>query len=525
MKRRTLLTAMAAAPVMSTVAACGSRSVAGSASSNSPGSGSLAFDADNYSTQTLTVSTGDGEKEVSYRLYENIPYVADPVDATYQSLNVSVPVTVDGKAVDATNAPILLNLNIGGYMSSTPGGSGAPGGGTPPTGAAPSATPSDGSGGVASGSGSQVGAGGQQVSNGDLALAAGYVVVSPGARGRDNVTSDGTYYGKAPAAIVDLKAAVRYVRFNRDRIPGNTDWIISTGSSAGGALSTLLGASGDSPLYDSYLTELGAADTSDAIFASAGYCPITDLDHADMAYEWMFGGVPLRSSGDVVDQTVSKQLSAAYARYLASLKLKGESGFGTLTARNYDEYLLQAYLQPAASTHLAALSDSDRSSYLAENSWISWSGRRATFDVDGFRAHVGRSKGVPAFDGFDLTSAENIEFGNETTDARHFTLYSLRHGGDNGAQLDDDLPTKINLMNPMYFIGKRNRSRAKHWFLRVGTSDTDTSLSIVGNLATGLRNLGDDVDALMYWDGGHGANDDPEAFIAWIGEITGYRPA
>ena len=46
--------------------------------------------------------------------------------------------------------------------------------------------------------------------NADLALAAGYVVVSPGCRGRDNKAADGTWYGKAPAAIADLKAAVRY---------------------------------------------------------------------------------------------------------------------------------------------------------------------------------------------------------------------------------------------------------------------------------------------------------------------------
>ncbi|WP_405645493.1 hypothetical protein [Streptomyces sp. NBC_00019] len=34
--------------------------------------------------------------------------MAKPVDVLYQSLNVSVPVTVDGTAVDARNAPILF---------------------------------------------------------------------------------------------------------------------------------------------------------------------------------------------------------------------------------------------------------------------------------------------------------------------------------------------------------------------------------------------------------------------------------
>ncbi|MFD7608257.1 hypothetical protein ACFWAN_49235 [Streptomyces mirabilis] len=48
-----------------------------------------------------------------------ITYVASPVDAKYQSLNVSVPVKIDGKAVDATNAPIVFANAVGGYMPSS----------------------------------------------------------------------------------------------------------------------------------------------------------------------------------------------------------------------------------------------------------------------------------------------------------------------------------------------------------------------------------------------------------------------
>jgi Carboxylesterase family len=101
-------------------------------------------------------------------------------------------------------------------------------------------------------------------------------VANPVDTGRDN-EKNGKYYGKAPAAILDLKAAVRYIRYNKRRLPGNPDWIVTSGGSAGGALSTLLAASGDSSLYSGYLAQLGAADASDAIFASASYSPITDL--------------------------------------------------------------------------------------------------------------------------------------------------------------------------------------------------------------------------------------------------------
>ncbi|MGA5447434.1 subtype B tannase [Streptomyces umbrinus] len=506
-------------------------------------SGALAFDKDAYTelTTTITDAAGD-EHEVKYHFYKAITYVTKPVDEKYQSLNVSVPVEIDGTAVDATGAPILLANSVGGYMPSSvaeatgvgggemtgaPGG-GATGGASTGASAAPSASASasassgTGSGGVQSGGNAMVNAQGEMVNLGKLALVTGYVVVEPGARGRTLIDSDGTYYGTAPAAIVDLKAAVRYVRANKGRIPGNTDRIVSSGTSAGGALSALLGASGDSPLYDKYLEELGAADASDAIFASGDWCPITDLEHADMAYEWNWGANKL-SSGSLVDRTVSKELSTAFADYQASLKLKAK-GFGTVTARNLDEYLVKTYLEPSATKYLAALSDSARATYLAANTFITWSGGRATFSWADFLTHVGaRKKDTPAFDAFDLSSGENNLFGTGTTKARHFTLYSLRHEGSASARLPGDLPGKIDLMNPMHFIAKRNPARSKHWWIRVGTKDSDTSLTVVGNLALSLENLGDDVDAFMYWDGAHGSNEDPADFMAWIAKVTGYK--
>ncbi len=83
---------------------------------------------------------------------------------------------------------------------------------------------------------------------------------------------------------------------------------------------------------------------SDAIYASAAYCPTTDLAHADGAYEWQFGTTPLGSS--LVDQGLSAQLASGFAAYLTSLDLVGRSGFGTLNADNYADYLMQTLLCP-----------------------------------------------------------------------------------------------------------------------------------------------------------------------------------
>jgi hypothetical protein len=467
----------------------------------------LLFPKDSYVEETRTVRTSSGERQVTVHAYRHLPYVANPVDRDYQSLDVTVPVRVDGRPVDATRAPILMGIGVGGYLSVRNAGGGAAGGrmGAPPAGRGIGAP------GVAAGISR----------NTDLALAAGYVVVSPGCRGRDNRAADGTYYGKAPAAIVDLKAAVRYIRHNAGVMPGNPDWIVTTGVSAGGALSALLGASGNSVLYDAYLEEAGAAAGGDAVFASADFCPIMDLDHADMAYEWMYGAVPTRSG--VVNQELSRQLKDAFAAHQASLKIQGKGGFGILTADNYGAYLLETYLVPSANKYMRALTEEQRTAYLARNPWLAWSDKGAGFSFTDYVAHVGRMKGLPAFDDFDMRQPEPSLFGNKTTGARHFTAFSLRHAtGDPNAAIDGELRMVVNLMNPMYFIGQDNKGIAGHWWIRMGTSDNHTSLTVIGNLAASLENRHKDVNARLYWDAGHGADEDAEDFIAWIGTITGF---
>lgn len=181
--------------------------------------------------------------------------------------------------------------------------------------------------------------------------------LAPDAAGRDNQFPDGTYYGKAPAAIVDLKAAVRYLRHNKDSIPGDPEKIFSSGGSAGGALSCLLAASGNSPLYDPYLKKIGAADEGDNILGSASYSPITNLEHADSAYEWEYGSIPCVGSqggpmgfipAGMVDQELSKALAAEFPPYQDSLKLTGMNDYGPVTAENLKDYILKVFLVPAA---------------------------------------------------------------------------------------------------------------------------------------------------------------------------------
>ena len=120
-------------------------------------------------------------------------------------------------------------------------------------------------------------------------LERGFVYVSCGNRGRETRDENGKLCGKSPVNLVDLKTAVRFLRHNRAALPGNFDHIVSVGWSAGGAMSTLLSVTGNSEDYLPFLAENGAfLDERDDVFAAQIYCPIIDLEHADLAYEWMF---------------------------------------------------------------------------------------------------------------------------------------------------------------------------------------------------------------------------------------------
>jgi hypothetical protein len=165
------------------------------------------------------------------------------------------------------------------------------------------------------------------------ALKAGCVVVNVGTRSRNLVDINGKFPGKAPACVVDAKAAIRFLRLLDGEIPGSPERIIITGTSGGGALSSIIGASGNSPDYYPYLAETGAAGITndgkstinDDVFGVLAYCPITDLGNADLAYEWMYGDSRTRvknpSDNSPAMQMASKALAAQYPAYLAGLNI------------------------------------------------------------------------------------------------------------------------------------------------------------------------------------------------------------
>lgn len=462
----------------------------------------LDFDRDKYRVDTAEVN---GES-VIYRAYENIVYVKNPVDTKYQCLNYYVPIEYyEGKSIDAYNsksAPIFFPNNVGGYMPAEPGTVAT----DQRTGKANAAL---------------------------IALSKGYVVAYPGARGRTLQDENGKYYGKAPADIVDLKAAVRYLKYNDEAMPGNTEKIISNGTSAGGAMSTLLGGTGNNADYEPYLKELGAADAGDDIFAVSAYCPITDLDHADAAYEWQFNDAKeyrkmmigqmtdYRVERKMVEGTltddeiaVSDKLKSLYPAYINSLALKDQNGNILTLDENGDgpfkEYLISFII---ASAQKAFNDGADLSLF----DWLTVENKKViTMDFAKFVKYTQRMKLPPAFDGLRLENAENSLFGAEIEDARHFTQFAFENSNIKAKIAEDKI---IKMMNPMYYIGSDSAQVARHWRIRHGTVDKDGSLATPIVLATKLLKLGYNVDLAFPWETPHSGDYDLDELFDWIAQI------
>lgn len=171
-------------------------------------------------------------------------------------------------------------------------------------------------------------------------LERGMVYVTCGSRGRESRDQEGKLCGKSPWTLVDLKTGIRFIRHNADVLPGDFSKVISVGWSAGGAMSTLLAVTGNSENYTSFLEENGAfMDEKDDVLASQIYCPIIDLDHADIAYEWQFNkdkeneASPAGPAGVMspFQEALSAELMKDYIAYFNGMQLKDPATGETLS--------------------------------------------------------------------------------------------------------------------------------------------------------------------------------------------------
>lgn len=445
----------------------------------------LAFDKARYTTITVTL---DGVS-TPVRWYREVCYVGKPMKLAPVQPQIGATNTVDNQAcgyqnmnifvreVDAARQDnaILLNVNNSGWFASYQGGLNGWDGKAAIT--------------NANYRGADIVDGGTYTSTSDTdkrgaALARGFVYVNMASRSRNAVApagvyGDGVYQGKAPAAIVDAKAAVLYLRLNDSLMPGNANRIVVNGTSGGGAQSTQLGATGNSADYVPYLAAAGAAGVaangrsglSDSVFAIVAYCPIQDMGSADIAYEWMFNVLGTRAqvsadqkAGLIVDAggnelvrasnpdpTGSTALMNRFVAYQAGLGLKNEAG-AALTA---DTMLpaLQEEFKKAAS------------------------------------AYVKSGKAIVAFNATGTAAANGVAGGSGTLSYKNDFIDVDASG----------TVTAFNLANYLKFVAKQARLKAVPAFDQVGqtpalasTATADTTragATVFGNYSGGESNL------------------------------------
>ena len=475
----------------------------------------LTFDINNYESMTGTVDN----KEIKYRAFEYIPYVSNPIDIDQQYINIYIPEeyfnngTVNG--YNTQTAPIFMPNNVGGYMPSQP--------------MAPKVE-------------------NNKPNSALYALSRGYVVASPATRGRTNKASDGNFIGKAPAVIVDLQAATAYLHANDATMPGNAKRIITNGTSAGGAVSLLQGATGNTSDYQPYLQALGAATASTDVYASSAYAPITNLDAADMAYEWSYNGItsfnkitmgqgelpqanvggapaPMQRSVQRVNLTnddvaYSDLLKSHFPDYINNLQLRDRTGVilkldkkGNGTFKQY----VKSFIIDAANKAKSNGTDLSRYSFLILDKNT---GLVKDIDWDAYNSFTSRSKVPGAFDSRSNDSGENSLFGTSTSDTNHFTITAALHDTTTNNDVYVENAKIVTMMNPMNYLGSPSATNAKYYRIRYGTADSNTSVAIPLIVGTRAQNLGYSVDMATPFGVDHAGDYDLQDLFNWMDSIV-----
>ena len=475
----------------------------------------LTFDINNYESMTGTVDN----KEIKYRAFEYIPYVSNPIDIDQQYINIYIPEeyfnngTVNG--YNTQTAPIFMPNNVGGYMPSQP--------------MAPKVE-------------------NNKPNSALYALSRGYVVASPATRGRTNKASDGNFIGKAPAVIVDLQAATAYLHANDATMPGNAKRIITNGTSAGGAVSLLQGATGNTSDYQPYLQALGAATASTDVYASSAYAPITNLDAADMAYEWSYNGItsfnkvtmgqgelpqanvggapaPIQRSVQRVNLTnddvaYSDLLKSHFPDYVNNLQLRDRTGVilkldkkGNGTFKQY----VKSFIIDAANKAKSNGTDLSRYSFLVLDKTT---GMVKDIDWDAYNSFTSRSKAPGAFDSRSNDSGENSLFGTSTSATNHFTITAALHDTTPNNDVYVENAKIVTMMNPMNYLGSPSATNAKYYRIRYGTADSNTSVAIPLIVGTRAQNLGYSVDMATPFGVDHSGDYDLQDLFNWMDSIV-----
>lgn len=357
----------------------------------------------------------------------------------------------------------------------------------------------------------------------------GLVFVHAGCRGG---------YEGAPAGVTDLKAAVRYLRYSDDKIAGDAEKIFVFGTSGGGAQSAILGASGDSQLYDPYLKRIGAVQgASDSVAGSMSWCPITDLNTANAEYEWMMGASRPKRSDE--EQAISDKLAEAFADYVNNAGFTDKDGNkltleksndGIYQAGSYYDYIKKV-IEKSLNNYLSDndFFDSSPQEYInelnADKKWVTYDKNSNTAKISSIADFSKNCKNATDFlVAFDRPVVENSLFGLGKGKGLHYdkilagilTELKSKYASAYNADLKktdsegNTVEQRVDMYSPLYYLMKSQKGYgtstvAKYWRIRSGIEQNNTSVTTEVNLALALEQSKNvkSVDFETVWAQGH----------------------
>ncbi len=363
----------------------------------------------------------------------------------------------------------------------------------------------------------------------------------------------------APLGVADIKAAVKYLRRNNDRIPGNTNSIFVLGMNQGGLLAAVLGASGNDKAYMPYLQEIGALNgVDDNISGVILFNPVSGLDTANEALEWLLGS----SRKDMTEEQkkMSEAMAKEYANYInragfidargraLTLQYSAKGIYQQGTYYDYIKKVIEKSIQRFIETHTfpymipksweiseedaiaqdniklaGTIQSKDRflNTLNAKKKWIfdyGIHGLKISSIKDFNRIFKRKMLPMASFDGVNKDKIANLLFGAGDANKMHFDFYTARvlKNSAEGKDFSSDLYKRdkagsitlkrVNLYNPLYYLissyeGYNTSTAAPYWYVRSGLFQNSDILTSSVNLylaLSGYRKI-KEVDYQTVW--------------------------
>lgn len=386
----------------------------------------------------------------------------------------------------------------------------------------------------------------------------------------------------APAAVTDIKAAIHFMKYNKVRIPGNTDYIFAIGVNQGAYLAAVLATSGNSRLYQPYLQEIGALNgLNDNIKGVMLINPAGSPDTYNEAVEWIFNNT--RQGLTDEQKKLANKMAAEYATYINKAGFIGPQGNAlTLQYSKKGEYqngTYHDYIKKTIGSSLLRFMSEHSFPYAIPKSWeisedkapfhnnVKLAGTYQTrykffedlnsqkrwitdtenrgilvSNLDEFnKIFSNKQPPFASVDNLDKKETENLLFGTGNGERLHFDTYmakALKNTPQEKEFVTDlykrdkigyNTAKRLDMYNPLYYImpsyeGYKTSMVAPYWYIRNGLFQKSNILTSAINLFLAINSYlkGSNIDYATIWGMGDVEKISPTDrtnFINWINKI------